>query len=616
MAYGGGDAAAAGVVESHHAAVAQRQLYLALALLTGHAAGYRAVYLVGKPVFAGHGFERQHVAHVVGELGLVIFRLLVAEAYGGVVHHRLGGVAKHVGHLQVYRFASLVVLEYEAMVAGGLADHIYRGALALSHTFHIGYILGIHHHTHALLALVAHDLLGREGLVAHGEGIDVDFAAGLLHKLREGVEVASGAMVVDRNHGILLPLGQGADHIGHALLHLGVGTLHGVELDGVGILPGLHRAYGAAAHADAVVVTTHHHYFLAGYGCALDGIFPGCVAHAAGKHYHLVIGIHAAVLVVLEGEQRAADERLAEFVAEVRGAVRGLDQDLGRGLIEPHAGIHHQLPVVLGAQTRVGGHVYGCAGDGERGLAAPETVADLAAGAGGSAIEGLHGGGEVVGLCLERDHGVEILHLEVVGSVGVDGVELVYRGTLEEGHIIFVSAHKAVGALLRGAFDQFEERQRFLLAVDDECAVEDLVAAVLRVDLREAEYLRVGEGAPQLLGEAAQIGFLLGAEGQTFLCVVGVDVADFHYRLGLAVEGEDAAVEPVVVAHEHLVEAGLLAVGQAGELLDAGDPFEAHVLGYFHCVGAPGGDHFTARTDETALYGCGAQGMCSRECPH
>ena len=52
------------VVESHNATVGQWQLNLALALLTCNLAGYLTVYLVGKPVFASHGFELKHALQI------------------------------------------------------------------------------------------------------------------------------------------------------------------------------------------------------------------------------------------------------------------------------------------------------------------------------------------------------------------------------------------------------------------------------------------------------------------------------------------------------------------------------------------------------------------------
>ena len=57
VAESGGDAFLAAVVESHHTAVAERQLYLTLALLTCYLASHGAVYLVGEPVLTCHCFE-------------------------------------------------------------------------------------------------------------------------------------------------------------------------------------------------------------------------------------------------------------------------------------------------------------------------------------------------------------------------------------------------------------------------------------------------------------------------------------------------------------------------------------------------------------------------------
>ena len=191
------DARLAGVVEGYHAAVAQGQLQLALTLLAGDLAGHRAVNLVGQPVLAGHSLERQHILDILEEVGSVILRLLVDHVDGGVGHHGLGGVAKHVGHLQVDGLHPLAVGEYKTVVARGLADNIHRGALALGDTLHIGDVLGLDDEAHTLLTLVADNLLGRKGRVADREGIDVDAAAGGLDKLGEGVEMTAGTVVMD-----------------------------------------------------------------------------------------------------------------------------------------------------------------------------------------------------------------------------------------------------------------------------------------------------------------------------------------------------------------------------------------------------------------------------------
>ena len=87
-----------------------------------------------------------------------------------------------------------------------------------------------------------------------------------------------------------------------------------------------------------------------------------------------------------------------------------------------------------------------------------------------------------------------------------------------------------------------------LNAVDDELASEDLVAAVLRVDLRKSEHFAVGQLAPQSVAQVVQVTHLVVAEGKTFATVVVRDVVDIDDRFGLPSGGEEALVEAVVEA--------------------------------------------------------------------
>ena len=57
MADGRGNALHATVVERHDTAVGQRQLDLALALLTRNLSRHGAIHLIRQPVFAGHCLE-------------------------------------------------------------------------------------------------------------------------------------------------------------------------------------------------------------------------------------------------------------------------------------------------------------------------------------------------------------------------------------------------------------------------------------------------------------------------------------------------------------------------------------------------------------------------------
>ena len=60
---------------------------------------------------------------------------------------------------------------------------------------------------------------------------------------------------------------------------------------------------------------------------------------------------------------------------------------------------------------------------------------------------------------------------------------------LREGHVVLVGRENLVGVLVGGLLDHIEKRRLHLLAVDDKLSAEDLVAAVLRVDLCKTENL-------------------------------------------------------------------------------------------------------------------------------
>ena len=116
-------------------------------------------------------------------------------------------------------------------VAGGLADYIERGTLALGDTLHMLEMLLVDEQTHALLALVGDDFLGAEGLVADRQTGHVYLATTAFNQLGEAVEVAGRTVVVDTYHGVVVFLDQSAHQVIGALLHLWIGALYGEETE-------------------------------------------------------------------------------------------------------------------------------------------------------------------------------------------------------------------------------------------------------------------------------------------------------------------------------------------------------------------------------------------------
>ena len=217
-------------------------------------------------------------------------------------------------------------------------------------------------------------------------------------------------------------------------------------------------------------------------------------------------------------------------------------------MVEPRARVQDALPSAIGVRARVGCHVDRCTGQWQRGAAASETVADLPPGAGSGPVEGFDGSGEVVRLGFQRQHGRDGARDEEIRPVSRSGGELLYGRPGVKGHVVLVGRDKTVRVDGRRALDHCKEAMGLLNAVDDELASENLVAAVLRVDLRESEHFAVGQLAPQSVAQVVQVTHLVVAEGKTFATVVVRDVVDIDDGFGLPSGGEEALVEPVVEA--------------------------------------------------------------------
>ena len=240
MTYRSGDTGTPSVIERHHAAIAQRQLYLPLALLTGDFPGHRTVHFIGQPVLASHRFYLQHLLCIMTQILHIVIHIGIMLFYRMVVHICARRLAEHVFHGQVNRADAIGLLEDKTVVSRSLPDHIYGRTLAIGNPAHPFGIFLLNHHSHPFLAFVTHDFLSRQGGVAHRQSRHVNLAPSSLHQLGKRVQMAAGTMIVNRNDGIAVAFGQGTNHIRDPLLHFRVGPLHGIELDGVVVLSGSH----------------------------------------------------------------------------------------------------------------------------------------------------------------------------------------------------------------------------------------------------------------------------------------------------------------------------------------------------------------------------------------
>ena len=249
-------------------------------------------------------------------------------------------MTEHLSHVEVKGTDAVALLEGEVSIARGLADHIERRTLALGNGADMVEVFFLDEQAHALLALVGDDLLAGERRVADGQFGHIDEAATLLHQLAEAVDMTCRAVVVDADDGVDIFLAERAHQVVGALLHLGISALHSVQLYAAAVATRIDTRHRAAAQTDAVVVTTHHDNLITLLRGALQAVTLCAVAYATCQHDDLVVTVLLPILLMLEGEDRARDERLAELVTEVAGTIRSLDKNLLRCLVEPLTWLH------------------------------------------------------------------------------------------------------------------------------------------------------------------------------------------------------------------------------------------------------------------------------------
>ena len=303
------DPRAATEVHCHSTAVAQGKLDFPLTLLACYTPCDGAVDLVRQPVLTGNTLLLEHGIEVFLSACRLVLQGGIALVNVLVHHIGLGRGAEHIRQSQINRLVSPCLFEGQVHILRGASYDIHRSALTLSDACDALYIFALDEQSHTLLTLVADDFLGGKGLVSDGEGAEVKVSACRLHELGEAIEVTSCSVVVDGDDRIVLALGERTDDVLDTLLHLGVGALDGIELNRTSILPCVHRAHGATAHTDTVVVPTEQDDFFARLGSSLLRITATGIAHTTSEHNDLVEAVGRSILssFVLECQHRAAD---------------------------------------------------------------------------------------------------------------------------------------------------------------------------------------------------------------------------------------------------------------------------------------------------------------------
>ena len=214
-----------------------------------------------------------------------------------------------------------------------------------------------------------------------------------------------------------------------------------------------------------------------------------------------------------EGPEIAQQVRAAELVVEGSAAQRPLDHDRERRGQGGRTAVGRLPGLFPAGNAQVRDREAGQAVARGATAAGGALVTDLAAAAGGCPRVRGDGGGVIVRFDLQQ-----AVHRGIGPAVlagGRIGRPALLRAALENGGIVGIRHHGALRMGLVGIADQAEQGFFLRLAVDDEIGVEDLVAAVLGVGLREHHQLDIGRVAAQVAVGAGQIVDLVGRQGQT-----------------------------------------------------------------------------------------------------
>ena len=106
-------------------------------MLAGDLACYGTVYLVCQPVFAGYGFQLEHIGEIFMQLRQFVFRHFIMTFYGLVHHVSFRRRTEHLFYGKIERTYTVGLLESEAVVAGSFTDYVHRSPFAFGHLAYV-----------------------------------------------------------------------------------------------------------------------------------------------------------------------------------------------------------------------------------------------------------------------------------------------------------------------------------------------------------------------------------------------------------------------------------------------------------------------------------------------
>ena len=261
---------------------------------------------------------------------------------GGICHDGFGWTPKHIFKSKIHWFqTSWFWFKRKALIINNFTHNIHRRAFSVGDALEGFNVVLANDQTHSFLRFVADDFLGGKRRVANGQFIQINQTASFFHQFRETIQMSACTVVMDRYDGIMLGFNQATDGIGGSFLHFWVGALHGIELNTRAKRPRISRRNGRSAHANSIIFAAQNDHFIALGWFLFFGLAGFAITHATSQHNHFIeaqfTAFIAGIFLVFKSQNRACNQRLAKFIAEIRRPVWGFNQDVHRRLVKPRA---------------------------------------------------------------------------------------------------------------------------------------------------------------------------------------------------------------------------------------------------------------------------------------
>ena len=145
-----------------------------------------------------------------------------------IFHKGTGRFAEHILHGEIYRFYSVFLFKDKTHVSGSFSYDIHRCTFTVCDLSNMIDVFFTDKHSHAFLTFVSDNFFCRKSRVTYRQFVHLDFTTCRFYQFRQGIQMSSGSMVMNRNDGVIVRFGKCTNDIRYTFLHFRISALYSV----------------------------------------------------------------------------------------------------------------------------------------------------------------------------------------------------------------------------------------------------------------------------------------------------------------------------------------------------------------------------------------------------